>query len=74
MLFNFNKCVVLNGRKMLIELVIIVGLWGAGCSGEKKSMMQSRKHKRRTVHFKIAIMLPYHGVRKISDIEETASR
>jgi hypothetical protein len=37
----------------------------------KKSLVDNRKYKRRTLYFKDDIILTFHGVRRISDIEST---
>jgi hypothetical protein len=37
----------------------------------KKSLVDNRKHKCRTLYFKIDIILTYHGVKRISDIGST---
>ena len=57
---------------MLIELVLRVD-YGVLVVVEKgkKSLVDNRKHKLRTLYFKNSIILTYHGVKRILDIGST---
>ena len=57
---------------MLIELVVRVN-YGVLVVVEKgkKSLVDNRKHKRRTLYFKNSIILTYHGMKRILDIGST---
>ena len=57
---------------MLIELVVRVN-YGVLVAVEKgkKSLVDNRKHKRRTLYFENSIILTYHGVKRISNIGST---